>query len=124
MNNQTTELLKQLAQKLGTTTEYLWKVLCKQAIVNGVTELIQIVIIVIFVTFIWKLHVKFAKPYKELNHSWYCECDELLIVPMVIAAILSFILILVAFFKIDNVFNSFFNPEYWALNEVINSIKN
>lgn len=40
MNEQTVKLVEQLAQKLGTTTEYLWNVLIKQAPISAAIDMI------------------------------------------------------------------------------------
>ena len=40
MNDQTVQLLRELAEKFGTTTEHLWGVLIKQAYISGVGDLI------------------------------------------------------------------------------------
>ena len=40
MNDQTLELIRDLAEKLGTTTEHLWGVLVTQAYISGVGDVI------------------------------------------------------------------------------------
>lgn len=44
MNEGTERLLTQLAEKLGTTTEYLWAVLLKQAPIDAIGQLVSIVL--------------------------------------------------------------------------------
>ena len=40
MNDQTLELIRDLAEKLGTTTEHLWGVLMTQAFISGIGDVI------------------------------------------------------------------------------------
>jgi len=56
MNDQTTKLLTDLSNKLGTTAEYLWGVLVRQAYVDGVISIIQNLLIVIFIITVYKVH--------------------------------------------------------------------
>lgn len=59
MNEQTIQALAALAVKLGTTTEYLWSVLVKQAPIYGLTQLAMLLAIsaVWFAAF-WSLRAK------------------------------------------------------------------
>ena len=81
MNENTARLLDNLATKLGTTSEYLWSVLLKQAPISGWIAVVEIVIFV---------------------------------VGIVAIAII---------FNIHTAIIAFANPEYWALKEVLSSIK-
>ncbi len=121
MNNQSTKLLEQLAEKMGTTVEYLWNILIYQAHIQAITVLIQMVIIFIATYFLIKLHIKFNKETDD-KHSIYYEHEEAAGIPMVIAGIVMAVLIIIAFFCITDVVNGFFNPEYWALQKVLKTI--
>lgn len=118
MNEQTTQLIEQLAQKLGTTTEYLWGILIKQAPVSATIDLIYFIIIIILCVLFWRIHRYFCKTDK------YSDYEDLLIIPMVFIG--SFILILAAmsFFSLGDIITAFINPEYWALDEVLDAMKN
>ena len=67
MNDQTALLLKQLADKLGTTTEYLWAVLLKQAPITCTVQLT--VIIITFIAGVL-LIIPTYYGYKEDSDSW------------------------------------------------------
>jgi len=122
MNDQTTKLLEQLAQKLGTTAEYLWGVLIKQAFVSAVTDLIYFIIVLIAGFGLFKLH-KFLAKSNENGDCIYEDWEEVSIPPMILFAIIWAILFIACFFSIGNIINGFLNPEYWALSEILDTLK-
>jgi len=117
MDNQVTKLLQSMADKLGTTVIYLWHVLVHQAFINGIGNLIEYVFVSLFGIVLFKLHVRFSKDY-----GVYYELDEFASIPMTLCAIVFFILFITCLFSINDTINSFFNPEYWALNHILKSI--
>ncbi len=125
MNDNTTKLLEQLAAKLGTTTEYLWRVLLKQAPIEATTTLIQCIIVWIGGIVLYKLHKRFSKKIQTGGYSEnaYDKHEVALILPMVIVAIVWGVMFLVTFFCMSDIIVGYFNPEYWALKEVLDSVK-
>jgi hypothetical protein len=123
MNEQTTKLIEQLAQKLGTTAEYLWTALLKQAPISAMIDLVYLVIVTIMGIGLYKLHKYCTKETGEYKESIYEDKGELVIPAMVILAIVWVIFFIVCFFSIGNIINGFFNPEYWALKEVLGACK-
>ena len=121
MNDQTAKLLEQLAQKLGTTASYLWSVLLKQAFINAITDLLYLVLTIIGGFLLCKLHKHFSLENDNCDNIYY-DNDYLGIV-MAIAAIIWGAIAIVCFFSIGNIINGFFNPEYWALDRILSSIK-
>lgn len=124
MNEETSKLLQQLAAKLGTTTEYLWRVLLSQAPTSATIQLIQTAILFIVIFIFYRLHKKFIKPVKDGNYT-SCMYDDMdCISPiMVITGIFLAILLLIDVCCIDNIINGYFNPEYWALDKIISQVK-
>lgn len=124
MNENTTKLLEQLAQKLGTTTEYLWRVLLKQAPISATTTLIQIFLILLFAWGLWKIHKRLMKKKDDGKYSenLYEEWEIGAMVPMILGALIFSIMLVISLFSISDVINGYFNPEYWALKEVLNSL--
>jgi hypothetical protein len=123
MNEQTTKLIEQLAQKLGTTAEYLWTVLLKQAPISAMIDLVYLVIVTIMGVGLYKLHKYCIKETDEYGENIYENKGELVIPVMVILAIIWAIFFIVYFFSFGNIINGFFNPEYWALKEVLGVCK-
>ena len=116
-----TVLLEKLAEKLGTTTEYLWGVLIRQAPISALTDLMYFILVVIGVVVLYKVHRRLAKEGSD-GHSLYWHYEDAAIVPMFIAAIVLVIIFIICFFSLGNIVNGFLNPEYWALDEVLKLI--
>lgn len=125
MNENTAKLLEQLAQKLGTTSEYLWRVLLKQATIDATVNLIQITLIMLFGWMLYKIHrmLMVKKDYDGYNETGYSKYEEMAAIPMIIGCVVFAIMFIYAFFCIGNVVIGYFYPEYWALNKVLSSLK-
>lgn len=113
MNEQTVQLIEKLAEKLGTTSEYLWAVLVKQAPISAAIDLGILIFSIIFGIVLLRMHRYFSKNDK------YDDLEELVVVPMIIMAILFAVFIIAGVMSLPEVFSGFFNPEYWALKEVM-----
>lgn len=124
MNEKLTALLEKLSLKLGTTTEYLWKVLLVQAKISAIQSVFYLIAIIVIGVVLYRLHVKFSKPIKgnryELNV--YDEYDGAPASMGVIAFIWLVMAIYVFCCSIPNMIDGYFNPEYWALNEILSKI--
>lgn len=127
MNENTAKLIESLAQKLGTTSEYLWGVLLKQAYVAATVTLIQTILTIAFGVVLYKLHKKFSKKRSTNNSSYsnslYYKHEEALVIPMIIGALIWTIFFIAAFLCFGDIINGYFNPEYWALEQVLDKIK-
>lgn len=121
MNEQTTKLIEQLAQKLGTTTEYLWSVLLKQAPIEATVTLFQTLCVMLFGLALWKIHKRLLKKESEDKYSetGYEKYEESAIGPMIIATIVFAILFIICFCCVGDIVNGYFNPEYWALERIL-----
>jgi len=115
MDSNTKELLEQLAAKMGTTSQYLWSILLKQAPIDATISLIQIIFTLLLGYALFKLHVKF-------NESEAYDNDATWII-MGCLVIIYLIFLCIAIACISFVVNGYFNPEYWALNRVLDACK-
>lgn len=125
MNDKTTELLEKLAGKLGTTSEYLWGVLIKQAPISATVKLGELIFTIIMGFVLWKIHKWLCEkrgPYNSIE-SRYEEYGELAYFPMGLAFVGWGIVMIITFFMINNIIAGFFNPEYWALNFILVSLE-
>jgi len=125
MNDQTTQLIEQLAHKLGTTTEYLWSVLVKQAAISAITNLIYLIFMIVSGFILYKVHkyLSLERGDDEYSKISYYEDNDILYVPMGVLAFVWVILTIVAFFSIGIIINGFVNPEYWALEKILSTVK-
>ncbi len=125
MEKHTQELLKQLAEKLGTTVNNIWNILLYQAKIDAYTTLFQFALIALFGFFMLRLNKKFAQiiPEDKRSNTYYEKYDVYLTIPMFVSFLLFFGTSFVAFFNIPEVINCFFNPEYWALQKILTAIE-
>ncbi len=111
MNEQTIKLIEQLAQKLGTTSEYLWGVLLLQAKVAAIEGLMFSCITLAYLVF-YTLKIMNKK-------SFLYDGDEDLtfvgFAASLIAAVSAFVLV----FSISETITAIFNPEYYALKIIL-----
>jgi hypothetical protein len=117
--NELTTLLESLASKLGTTTEYLWGVMIKQAPIDafvGITLIIiSFLLIIPYVRYIkW-----FAKNYQKCYDN---DTEVGHWIAIVILAIILCIWLIISICDINNVVTALANPEYWALEQILNKI--
>lgn len=123
MNQQLSQLLEKLATKLGTTTEYLWGVLLKQARISATITLIYFLLCIVVGFVFYKLHISFSRTDSKNPHSnnAYYEHEELGIIMSIAVGVWGICFILVTM-SLSNIFNGYLNPEYWALNKILDSI--
>jgi large-conductance mechanosensitive channel len=123
MDEKTLQALTTLAEKLGTTAEYLWSVLLKQAPISAATDLVVIAAWVFGVA-MWAKFVqrKTTKPAATENDR-YPSADWNDDVGVGLAWISVFVSGLIVAIISGACFSSIvaavFNPEYWALKQIL-----
>ena len=110
-------LLEKLAEKLGTTSEYLWGILLKQAPIEATIIVGQMLLIVLFGIVLIVLHKRFSSTVD--GESLYSRYEEAIAIPMIVCMVVFVILALSAFYAIPELMYGYFNPEYWALQEIL-----
>lgn len=129
MNELSTKLIADLASKLGTTTEYLWTVLIKQAYISSLIGIGYFILVVITGVVLYKVHRKFMQQPPALadegkyRQTYYEKNDGALMIVMVIFSVAWLIGVIVCFANLQNIFIGFYNPEYWALNKILSTVK-
>ncbi len=128
MNDKLAELLEKLAVKLGTTAEHLWNVLIVQAkfwAYNQIAFDIALLLSSVGCFFLAKKLWKTGEEKEKTNE--YLEMNELPFeIGAMIIAITFFILCAILVYQLsefDKVLGAFFNPEYYALQEVTKMLK-
>lgn len=123
MDEKTRSALTALAQKLGTTAEYLWGVLLKQAPIAGVTDLIVMAAWIAAIVF-WARVVSrktATPPATALDEypaaQWRDEVGVGFAWLSVVA--LAVLAALVIGCGLSTTVAAFFNPEYWALKQIL-----
>ena len=123
MDDKTLQALTALANKLGTTAEYLWGVLLKQAPITGTIDLLLLVILVVCtVTWCRTVYRKTRKVefkgdgYTYKGAEW--SDDEALFgaLSALITVVITTFLVTV---NLAGTLSALLNPEYWALMQVL-----
>ena len=112
MDERYQQMIGVLAAKLGTTVEHLWGVLVRQALVSGTIHIFSCIALWAIARGLFVLFIRS----KALTH------DEK-ILGGVVAGVVSVIAVIYTLYSFSIIFTAFINPEYWALQEVIGSLR-
>jgi len=123
MDEKTLQALTALAEKLGTTAEYLWGVLLKQAPIAGVTNLLEmaawIAAVVMWFRFVQTKTTR--QPATDSDRYPKAAWNDELGVGMAWASVLVIAVIVAVIIGsgLSTTVAALFNPEYWALKQVL-----
>jgi hypothetical protein len=113
MNTELNKLLVELAVKLGTTVEYLRKVLIKQALISGTCDLLACGGWIVLCIWLYKL---IQRKTSGDDPEWGDEGTALAWIIWGIFVLGSAIII---GYNLGTILASLLNPEYWALKQII-----
>lgn len=118
MNEKTTELIEKLAAKLGTTAEHLWEVLVNQAPIYAASKGTMVVLMAVVCAVLAVKCVRHIK--RAFSAEGEDETNRNALSAMICGLSLA-VLATISFTNVDLslIMAGFFNPEYWALNEVL-----
>ena len=125
MNNETIVMLERLAQKLGTTSEYLWAVLLKQATITGVMNLFYFFAMLAAGYILFRIHLKLAKEVPDKygrGSSLYDDNDNYEIAMIVATLIWGGAFLITFFVSLNNGIIAIIHPEYWALHQILSAL--
>ena len=122
MNDKIELLIRELAEKLGTTGAHVWEVLVRQAYITATINLIILIIFLLALFFSYGILVKKTtkkektkdNPYPQAEWeevwiiiSWGCWCFACLIISIF------------ALTNIPDIVGAILNPEFWAIKQSI-----
>ena len=114
MDDKTLEALTALAHKLGTTAEYLWGVLVKQAPISGVLDLA--VIAAWAAACVWLVRLVRRKTAGD-DPAWDDETGRVFAwIGTWLACILAAV---IGSLSVAGAVTAIVNPEYWALRQIL-----
>jgi len=123
MNEQTTSLLRELASKLGTTAQNLWAILLHQAPIDATITLIQCIVLIAFPIVLYRVHLKLLVE-DDTNYQYdKYENNDAYAPIMIFLAIGAFAGLILVVCSFNEIFNGYFNPQYWALEQILETIK-
>lgn len=115
-DNETVIALTALANKMGTTAEYLWKVLVKQAPLEAVKEGVGLLIMLIIGGLFYMSHTSLTK--KKVYNK-----DTSYGIVMTFAILIWGITTTVFIYNTIIACIDVINPEYWALEQILEQLK-
>lgn len=123
MDEKTLQALTALAEKLGTTAEYLWSVLIKQAPITGAVDLLLMVAWIaaaaLWFSFVKRKTTRPPNTEGDYGHR-YAEWDgDAAFFGWASAGIFSLIAGIVVSSSLATTVAALFNPEYWALAQIL-----
>lgn len=116
MSDQWQKLIEQLAAKLGTTAQFLWLVLIKQAKVEAIEDVCFVLLCIPCFWFYAKYTLWCGKKCAKN------EDEDIHMIGMVIFGIVCTIMfgfMLAALFEIPTML---LNPQYWALQQILDKV--
>ena len=122
MNEQTIKMLEDLARSLGTTAEYLWEIMVRQAPINSFINLLLLIFSIGLGYVLIQLHIEFSKE-DEAGFNSYENKEDVLRIMMLLGFTVWLGVFMYSIFSIGSTINGFVNPEYWALNEILNKLQ-
>ena len=118
MNEQIMEILRVLAEKFGTTTEFLWSVMIRQAYVTGITQIIGFILAGIFV-FGWNRYVWGLRLPEEPQEDRGVDKTFGIMMARLIGVVGAGLWALIFLCVFTDITTALVNPEYWALKQLI-----
>jgi hypothetical protein len=111
--------LDALAEGLGTTAKYLWKITVKQAYVMAVTNLSYCIFLAGFVIG----YVKFIKYACKGELYSGRDCEGVWVLTIVCGVAIAILTAVCATVAVPEAITCVFNPEYWAFKTVLEGIR-
>ncbi len=120
MESVTKEFLETMANQLGTTSEYLWGVLLSQAPISATISLLFFIMMCVVVVALYILHTRFMKR-NSIGDNFY-DLHKSSSTIMGLAAIWTGVVFLYSVSTLENFITGYFNPEFWALKQIMDAI--
>ena len=114
--NELVPLLEKLSVKLGTSSEFLWGVLVRQAPISATINFIIFTVSVVSAAVLLKTGL-------TRWNDWEKRDERGKQVIFIIFLMIISIIFLVSVCCLPDTIAGFINPEYWALNKILSSLK-
>ncbi|UBH21927.1 hypothetical protein LAU42_09130 [Macrococcus armenti] len=113
-----TKYIDQLAQSLNVASEHVYEALIKQAMVSGIMSVVWAVIFGIATVIVICVGIMSAK--REYDRYGF---DHDVFITLIMTLIATSFVVIPFGVAVENALTALLNPEYWAINEVLNAIK-
>lgn len=126
MDEKTETLLRELAEKFGTTGEHLWGVMVRQAYISGVTDLfVMLAWLALFIIVFYVLYRKTKKPEPTEDNKYPSapiNDDGAVIALWGVYAAVAALFALGFGLSLSGIIGALMNPEYWALKQLLTAV--
>jgi hypothetical protein len=122
MSDQIMEILRVLAEKFGTTTEFLWGIMVRQAYVYGITAIICFLVTSVLI-FGWNWIWWRAEVDEETSRRDQGDRMFAIFMCRLGGLVLVFIWTCIFLSGMIEVTTALINPEYWAIKQVLGGLK-
>lgn len=112
-------LLNKLAEQLGTTSQYLWSVLLKQAPVQASIMGFEYATTILLLFLLFKFRAAAGAFYEKCHEDY----EILTFICTIVLGLVAVIWLLACLFCVESFFTAIFNPEYWALKQVLRVVQ-
>jgi hypothetical protein len=124
MNNisdQINSVINNLADKLGVATEKLYPVLIKQAYVDGVTGIVLLILSALLFILSVKTFIKYIQP--AIDAADEVNKSVVIFVSSIISVIVTVVVLCVQLSLFGNYITALVNPDWYALQMILDQIK-
>ena len=127
MEEKAFEYIDAIAANLGVAAEHVYGTLLRQAMVSGVRSVVYIILCLAVVYMVIRMLKKVYTDVKDGNNNsifldgW--DISAAGIIASFAGGIALFILFIAIIANISNASTALLNPEYWALKEILDTIK-
>jgi hypothetical protein len=122
MTDNTLAHLAALADKLGTTAEYLWAVLIKQAPIHGTMTIITIVALTIGFVLLARLVMRKTRRPEATEDNPYPHAewaDEFGVIAWFLLVFFGSLTVMAWAIELPAAITALIHPEYWALSQIL-----
>lgn len=120
-SEQINSVINNLAEQLKVPAEYVYKTLIKQAGVNGIIDIV-LICMAIAVIGVFCLWLKYCINMKKENNG-RTDPDDMSGIGLFILGIMAFLAMVVIVGSTIDLITCFGNPEYWALQKILELVR-
>lgn len=117
MDNKTEALIRELAEKFGTTSERLFEVLIRQAPISGITD---VIVILAWSFILYAFYRVIKRKTAILKDKMFSEWDtDIAVVAWVLWGVVTFFTAIIVGVSMSSIVAAIFHPEYWAIQQLL-----
>ncbi|WP_449600329.1 hypothetical protein [Paenibacillus sp. Marseille-Q9583] len=120
MNENISQVIDKLAERLGATGAHLFEVIARQTVISGVVWSVIYLALIVLIPLTFVKSARLIR--KHQDAIYHSEWEALIILGMCIGGLLLVILFLVAVFCLPDSVMMIFNQEYYAIKDILQAL--